>query len=106
MPSDFTVFDTAIGTETIQFGYPDITDVGGVFELKSRTISAYIYCVPGFACHWRLMGGMPGDTAVFHTAIVTETKQFYYPEITDVGGVFELKGCTISAYVYCTPGFA
>jgi hypothetical protein len=44
-------------------------------------------------------GGHGDDTAVFDTAIVTETKQFDYPEITDVGGVFELNGSTISAYV-------
>jgi hypothetical protein len=33
---------------------------------------------------------MPGDTAVFDTAIVTETTQSYYPDITDAGGALQL----------------
>jgi hypothetical protein len=39
------------------------------------TIPAYAYCVPRFACHSGLMGGMPGDIAVLDTANVTETAQ-------------------------------
>jgi hypothetical protein len=33
-------------------------------------------------------GGHGDDTAVFDTAIVTETRQSDYQDITDVGGMF------------------
>jgi hypothetical protein len=51
-------------------------------------------------------GAIPTDNVVFDTAIVTEIHLTEYVELTDVGGVFQLKDCTIPAYVYGVPGYA
>jgi hypothetical protein len=39
-----------------------------------------------------LWGGMPGDTLVFATALVTKRIKSEYALITDVGGKFQLYG--------------
>jgi hypothetical protein len=43
--------------------------------MSGCTIPAFAECFLGFAWNSGLVGGMPGDTALFDTAIVTETTQ-------------------------------
>jgi hypothetical protein len=45
-----------------------------------------------------LWGGISGNIAVFDTLIAPEQLQFEYAEETDVGGEFQIKVCTISAF--------
>jgi hypothetical protein len=107
MPGDTAVFDTATVTETTQSEFPDITYVGGVFQLyespplpidnKQRDLH--------FAC--ALWGGMPGNSILFASATVPQIiHKSDEAEIADVGEEFQLIGCTISANVYFAPKFA
>jgi hypothetical protein len=88
MPGVSSLFAAAIVPKVIhKSDEAEVADVGEVFQLIGCTIAAYVCFAPKFACHSGLMEGMPGDTAVFDIAIVTETTQSEYPDITDVGGV-------------------
>jgi hypothetical protein len=74
-PGDTGVFNTLIVPEKHQSRDADRKCTCGAFHVCECTIPAYAYCVPRFACHSGLMGGMPGDVAVFDTENVTETTQ-------------------------------
>jgi hypothetical protein len=49
---------------------------------------------------------MPCDTVLFATEIVPQIHKSDNAEISDIGEVLQLSGCTIPAYVYCVSGFA
>ena len=105
MRCDTAVFDTAIFTETTQSEFPDITYVGGVFQLyesptlpidnKQRDLH--------FAC--ALWGGMPGNSLLFATAIVPQIiHKSDEAEISDVGEEFQVSSCIPPVNVNCVPG--
>jgi hypothetical protein len=90
MPGDTVLFATENVPQIHKSDNAEISDIDEVFQLSGCTIPAYVYCVPRFACHSGLMGGMPGDTAVFDTANVTETTQSECSAIRDVAGALHL----------------
>ena len=49
---------------------------------------------------------MPCDTVLCATAIVPQIHKSDNAEISDIGEVLQLSGCTIPAYVYCVSRFA
>jgi hypothetical protein len=75
MPGDTVLCATAIVPQIHKSDKAEISDIGEVLQLSGCTIPAYVYCVPRFACHSGLMGGMPGDIAVLDTANVSGTTQ-------------------------------
>jgi hypothetical protein len=75
MTGDTVLFATENVPQIHKSDNAEISCIDEVFQWSGCTIPAYVYCVPRFACHSGLMGGMPGDIAVFDTANVSETTQ-------------------------------
>jgi hypothetical protein len=90
MPGDTVLFATENVPQIHKSDNAEISGIDEVLQLSGCTIPAYVYCVPRFACHTGLMGGMPGDIAVFDTANGTETTQSKCSDIKDVAGALHL----------------
>jgi hypothetical protein len=73
----------------------------GCFIYMAAT-SLHVYSVQQhFRIAGALSGGIPRNIALLDTLIAPEQHQFEYAEETDVGGEFQIKVCTISAFDKC-----